>query len=127
MFMGSTSGSARHRPLSSIFLDALSQFFGFSNAKNEHGKVTLGHGVQEVQIATSSTPKAVWITFGTGSGHWGDHQDKPHDKDHGWHWVGTPVCIGGIDMAGIQILDKGFVIHADVKSVSATLRWFAHV
>ena len=107
--MGSTSNCSKHptRGLGRFILDTLARLFGFGAESVQSGRLDLGHGRQEIKITLHSTPWAVWTSFK--------------------NTANVPVCVGDVDMLGVQIVHNGFVIYADIKSVSRHIRWFANM
>lgn len=62
------------------------------------GCITLNQGTHEVTIKTNSVPQEVFASIVA---------------------VGTPVCGGGINMVGTQLLPDGFILYANIVSNSA--------
>lgn len=59
------------------------------------GCITLNQGHHEVTIKTEVCPHDVFLSV------------QP---------IGTPVCVGNVDMVGYTLLPDGFVLFADIKS-----------
>ncbi len=59
------------------------------------GAITLNQGHHEVTVKTNCPPHQVFLSV------------KP---------VGTPVCVGDVDMVGYLLIPDGFVLYADIKS-----------
>ena len=93
----------RSRPLAQVILEGVARIFGL---KHEEHTIELNHGQHEIEIETSQTPARVWINFGEG------HHD-------------LPVCMGSVDTCGVQIVEKGFILYANIASTSRHIRWFA--
>jgi len=67
------------------------------------GCITLNQGHHEVTVTTNIAPATVFLSV------------RP---------VGTPVCVGNIDMVGYSMLPNGFVLYADIKSNVAEVCYF---
>ena len=59
------------------------------------GCITLNQGHHEITVTTDVCPECVFLSV------------QP---------VGTPVCIGDIDMVGYSLVPEGFILYADIKS-----------
>lgn len=85
------------------FVKCLGGMFGCDQTCcDEVGAVVLGYGKQELIVKTKCKPKKVFISC------------EGHD---------TPVCQGTLDTAGVQLLDDGFIIFADIRSNTCDVSW----
>ena len=107
--MGSNSAMGRrtNRGLGGFILDTLAHLFGFATEKVVSGKIDLSHGKQELVIKLNGNPWAVWTSFK--------------------NTANIPCCVGDVDMLGVEIIPNGFILYADIKSVSRHVRWFANI
>lgn len=67
------------------------------------GCITLNQGTHEITVKTDIVPSIVFLSV------------RP---------IGTPVCVGNIDMVGYSLLPDGFVLYADIKSNVAEVCYF---
>ena len=98
----------KNKGLGQTILDTLSELFGFHHHQEiQRGTIDLAHGKHELEIHLQKTPAAVWTSFKGAAV--------------------VPVCIGGMDMIGVQIVHNGFVIYANIQSASRSINWFANL
>ena len=76
--------------------------------KYEAGSFFIGYGKRDVTIKTKGTPCKVWLVPETPCGD-------------------IPVCIGGTNMVGVDIIHNGFIIHADIQTDKCEVEWFAEL
>jgi hypothetical protein len=82
-------------------LDFLVQFL----STFEDGRIFLSHGRYEYKFATRKRPTLVWIA----------------EVDSG----NVPVCHGSVNTFGVELLDDGFVLIADVQAENTEILWQA--
>jgi hypothetical protein len=73
------------------------------NCNSEEGCISLNQGIHQVTVDTKVTPVEVFLSV------------RP---------LGTPVCVGAVDMVGYTLLPTGFTLYADIKSNSAEVCYF---
>lgn len=76
----------------------------FLEVDNIRGKITLGYGVQQVQIDLDVEPKRVSLSV-----------QEPPDV--------VPVCVGGVNLVGAKLLPQGFILYADIQTTTADVSW----
>lgn len=76
--------------------------------KYEAGSFYVCYGCHEIKVDTKDTPVKVWVVPNT-----------PHSC--------IPVCCGDTNMVGVEIVDHGFIIRADIKTDKCELEWFAEL
>ncbi len=69
---------------------------------SENGYAIFTYGKHEARVTTWCTPSKVFVSV--------------LDSD-------IQVCASEISAAGVQIVDNGFILYADVKSSAACLEW----
>lgn len=67
------------------------------------GCIELNHGSHAIEIDTCHRPRCVWLTV----------------IERGC----LPVCHGNLDKVGVQIMPNGFILHADIQSNKAKVKW----
>jgi hypothetical protein len=70
---------------------------------HDEGSISLNQGHHEVAVSTSVVPSVVFLAVSP---------------------LGTPVCVGDIDMVGYSLLPDGFILYADIKSNSAEVCYY---
>lgn len=68
------------------------------------GCITLNQGNHEITIACDTIPERVFLSV------------TP---------LGTPVCVGAIDLVGYTLIPDGFVLYAEIKSAAAEVCYVA--
>ena len=76
--------------------------------KNESGSFVIAYGNNQVKIDTKDTPTKVWLRPAT-----------PNNC--------LPVCGGEVNMVGVEIVNNGFIIYADIKTDKCVVDWFAEL
>ncbi len=71
----------------------------------QEGRLLLPPGSYAYNVKTRGTPNLVWLAEAT------DHC--------------RPVCHGGINTFGVEYLDDGFILFADIKTEGAEVLWQA--
>jgi len=94
-------------PILDLINLALARIFG---QNYETSMIELNTGEHEIEFITSGQPARVWISLDTN-----DEEDCS---------CFLPVCHGNVDKAGFQIIEGGFILHADISSTSRKVTWF---
>lgn len=73
----------------------------------EDGRVFLSHGYYQYKFVTKATPSMVWVAEVAGGN--------------------VPVCHGSVNTFGVQLLEDGFVLVANVESEYTEIMWQAYL
>jgi hypothetical protein len=68
------------------------------------GDILLGYGQHEIKIVTNGKPCKVTLSIEDPTG-------------------GIAVCHGNVNKIGVNILNNGFVLYADIQSNTALVKW----
>jgi hypothetical protein len=77
---------------------------GVSTGQFASGDILLGYGLHEVKIITKGKPCTVFLSIEDPTG-------------------GIAVCHGNVNKIGVNVLDDGFVLYADIQSNTAFIKW----
>ena len=113
---------------------ALVRIFGQSY---QNGNLVLSNGFHEIQVNTHKTPNRVWLTFQLENDQTNedqtnedvnkneDEENEDEENTNVYEKITFPVCHANVDKFGYQINNKGFVLIAEINTVSRNVAWFA--